>query len=121
MWLIHQFDSLLHLGICKEYPIMAKAKTPRTNTNTEKTNGAPVAPPLSASPGESISEIREVRRTAPDARKNIVPINLDEEIRKRADELWEENGRASGRDDEYWLSAEREVLGRYTAQRQQSA
>ena len=97
---------------------MAKAKTPRT---TEKTNGAPAAPPISASPAESISEIREVRRTAPDARKNIVPINLDEEIRKRAYELWEENGRVSGRDDEYWLSAEREVLGRYTAQRQQSA
>jgi hypothetical protein len=118
MWLIHQFDSLLNLGICKEYPIMAKVKTPRP---TEKTNGAPVAPPISASPAETISEIREVRRTAPDARKNIVPINLDEEIRKRAYELWEENGRASGRDDEYWLSAEREVLGRYTAQRQQSA
>ena len=38
MWLIHQFDSLLNLGICKEYPIMAKAKTPRTSA--EKTNGA---------------------------------------------------------------------------------
>jgi hypothetical protein len=119
MWLIHQFDSLLNLGICKEYPIMAKAKTPRTTS--EKTNGAPIAPPVSAAPAESISGMREVRRTAPDARKNIVPINLDEEIRKRAYELWEENGRASGRDDEYWLSAEREVLGRYTAQRQQSA
>ncbi len=101
---------------------MAKAKTPRTSSSAEKTNGAPVAPPISASPAETISEIREVRRTASDARKNIVPINLDEEIRKRAYELWEENGRASGRDDEHWLSAEREVLGRYTTtQRQQSA
>src|SRR5258705_356969 len=41
MWLIHQFDSLLNLGICKEYPIMAKAKTPRNST--EKTNGGMVA------------------------------------------------------------------------------
>jgi len=119
MWLIHQFDSLLNLGICKEYPTMPKVKTPRTTV--DKTNGAPIAPPVTATPAESFSEIREVRRTASDPRKNIVPINLDEEIRRRAYELWEEHGRDSGHDDEYWLSAEREVLGRYTAQRQQSA
>jgi hypothetical protein len=29
-------------------------------------------------------------------------------IRKRAQEIWEENGRAAGRDDEFWLQAERE-------------
>jgi hypothetical protein len=119
MWLIHQFDSLIQLRICKEYLIMAKAKTPRPSV--EKTNGAPVAAPVTAAPAESFSEIREVRRTTPDARKNIVPINLDEEIRRRAYELWEEHGRESGHDEEYWLSAEREVVGRYTAQRQQSA
>jgi hypothetical protein len=119
MWLIHQFDSLLNLGICKEYPNMAKAKTPRTST--EKTNGVTVAQPVTTTSIPSVSEIREVRTTVPDARKNIVPINLDEEIRRRAYELWEENGHEAGRDQEYWLSAEREVRGRYTAQRQQSA
>jgi hypothetical protein len=50
-----------------------------------------------------------------------VPINLEEEIRRRAYELWEEHGRESGRDEEFWFSAEREVVGRYAAQRQQSA
>jgi Protein of unknown function (DUF2934) len=119
MWLIHQFDSLLYLGICKEYPTMAKAKTPRNTV--EKTNGAPAAPSVTATPAESFSEIRGARRTAPDARKNIVPINLEEEIRRRAYELWEEHGRESGRDEEFWFSAEREVVGRYAAQRQQSA
>jgi Protein of unknown function (DUF2934) len=119
MWLIHQFDSLLNLGICKEYPIMAKAKTPRTSA--DKTNGASVAPPVTAASASSIPEIREVRNTASDTRKNIIPINLEEEIRRRAYELWEENGRATGRDQEYWLSAEAEIRGRYTAQRQQSA
>lgn len=98
---------------------MAKAKTPRNSV--EKTNGAPVASSVTAPPAETFSDIREVRRTAPDARKNIVPINLEEEIRRRAYELWEEHGHESGRDEEYWLSAEREVVGRYTAQRQQSA
>jgi hypothetical protein len=29
-------------------------------------------------------------------------------IRKRAQEIWEENGRAAGRDEEFWLQAERE-------------
>lgn len=98
---------------------MAKAKTPRTSV--EKPNGGAIAPQPNAILTENVSEIREVRRTAPDARKNIVPINMEEEIRRRAYELWEENGRESGRDEEYWLSAEREVLGRYTAQRQQTA
>ena len=97
---------------------MPKAKPPRT---TEKTNGATVAPPVTATSAPSVSEIRELRTTSPDARKNIVPINLEEEIRRRAYELWEENGHESGRDEEHWLSAEREVRGRYTAQRQQSA
>jgi len=118
MWLIHQFDSFLNLGICKEYPIMPKAKPPRT---TEKTNGTTVAPVVTATSVPSVSEIREVRTTVTDGRKNIVPINLEEEIRRRAYELWEENGREAGRDEEYWLSAEREIRGRYTAQRQQSA
>jgi hypothetical protein len=119
MWIIHQFDSLLNLGICKEYPIMAKAKTPRTSV--EKPNGGATAPQANPITAENVSEIREVRKAAPDVRKNIVPINMDEEIRRRAYELWEENGRESGRDEEYWLSAEREVLGRYSAQRHQSA
>jgi hypothetical protein len=29
-------------------------------------------------------------------------------IRKRAREIWEESGRAAGRDEEFWLQAERE-------------
>jgi Protein of unknown function (DUF2934) len=119
MWLIHQFDSLLNLGICKEYPIMAKTKTPRNTT--EKNNGGVVAASETRAATESVSDIREVRRTAPETRGNIVPINLDDEIRRRAYELWEENGREAGRDEDHWLSAEREILGRYTAQRQQSA
>jgi len=98
---------------------MAKAKTPRNSP--EKNNGKTVAPPATPTPTDNFSEIREVRRTAPDARKNIVPINLEEEVRRRAYELWEEHGCDAGHDEEYWLSAEREVLGRYPAQRQQSA
>jgi hypothetical protein len=32
----------------------------------------------------------------------------EERIRRRAREIWEENGRPAGRDDEFWLQAERE-------------
>jgi uncharacterized membrane protein YccC len=32
----------------------------------------------------------------------------DEAIRARAREIWEENGRPAGRDEEFWFQAERE-------------
>ena len=32
----------------------------------------------------------------------------EDRIRKRAREIWEENGRLAGRDDEFWFQAERE-------------
>jgi hypothetical protein len=49
MWFLQQFDSLIHLGTCKEYPIMAKAKSPKTTSirsknsinKNDKPNGAP--------------------------------------------------------------------------------
>src|SRR3974390_2538803 len=112
MWLIHQFDSLFHLGVCKEYPIMAKAKTPRTTTTRTKKNGEAAVPPAVApevtsapeslvaavrseapapapavsapqavtSSGAAAAPAKETRKAAPEARRNIVPINLEEEI-----------------------------------------
>jgi Protein of unknown function (DUF2934) len=120
MWLLHQFDSLLHLGDCKEYPIMAKAKTPRNTTSKQNSVNAetPATPTI---PSETKSEIREVKRSLLEVRKNIVPINLDEEIRRRAYELWEQHGYESGHEKEHWLLAENEILSRYSNQRQQSA
>jgi hypothetical protein len=32
-----------------------------------------------------------------------------EEVRARAQQIWEENGRPEGRDVEFWLQAEREI------------
>jgi hypothetical protein len=98
---------------------MARAKTPRSNAG--KTNGESVTP--AANPVlDAVSEIREVRRTAtPEVRNNIVPINLDDEIRRRAYELWEQQGREPGHEQEHWFVAEREIMARYHAQRQQSA
>ena len=58
----------------------------------------------------------EVMKTDP--RKNLVPINLEDEIRRRAYEIYEQRGASSGSEAEDWLTAEREVRQRY---RQQSA
>ena len=40
------------------------------------------------------------------------PNTLEEEIRIRAYLLYEQEGRQEGRDEEYWLRAESEILGR---------
>lgn len=97
---------------------MARTKTPRPNS--EKHNGEALNHTVTSVTADAVPEIREVRRT--DARKNIVPINLDDEIRRRAYELWEQHGHESGHDEEHWLVAEREILARYhTGQRQHSA
>jgi hypothetical protein len=51
-----------------------------------------------------------------EVKQNVIPINLDEEIRKRAYELYVQRGFVSGYENEDWLTAEREVLARYQQQ-----
>lgn len=53
-----------------------------------------------------------------ESRKNLVPINLEDEIRRRAYELYQQRGTGSGSEADDWFAAEREVRQRY---RQQSA
>jgi len=48
-----------------------------------------------------------------DLGKGVVPINLEDEIRRRAYQIYEERGRTPGDQHEDWLRAEREVLARY--------
>jgi DUF2934 family protein len=76
---------------------MARVKTPRS---TSKKNG-----------NGSESQV------APEVKKNIIPINLEDEIRRRAYEIYEQRGRTPGNQHEDWLRAEREILARF----QQSA
>ena len=37
--------------------------------------------------------------------------DVEHKIRKRAYDLWVQDGQAPGRSDDYWLQAEREILG----------
>lgn len=85
---------------------------------------APPAPEAKAAAGAGATpqakgpETRKLEVVKNDSRKNVVPINLEDEIRRRAYELYQQRGSASGSEAEDWLAAEREVRQRY---RQQSA
>jgi hypothetical protein len=98
MWLIHQFGSLLNLGTCKEYPIMARVKAPR-NGNTSTTKLAPA-------PSVTNAEVKQDSSQA----------TLEAEIRRRAYELYAQRGYTPGHENEDWFVAEREVLARYNHQ-----
>lgn len=74
---------------------MPKAKTPRTANPTKRVISlVPAKLPNSSS---SVSK----------------PETLEEEIRRRAYELYERRGRTPGRESEDWLVAEQEVVARY--------
>jgi hypothetical protein len=48
-----------------------------------------------------------------EGKKSLVPINLEDEIRRRAYELYEQRGYLPGNEQDDWFAAEREILGRY--------
>ena len=116
---------------------MAKPKGPG---NRSKKNGidAPATP--AANPTSTVStapevspaagvrtvadvrpEVKETKKLSSETRRNVVPINLDEEIRRRAYELYEQRGCTPGHENDDWLVAEREILTRYSVQRHQTA
>jgi hypothetical protein len=143
MWFTEQLNSFLNLGICKEYPNMARAKSTSSkanrasaNTNTNK-DQASVSSPGSISELNAVHAIKvspteikpetskreavtpeprklELRKT--ESRKNVFPINLEDEIRRRAYELYLQREPGSGSQAEDWLNAEREVTQRYHQQ-----
>ena len=113
---------------------MAKAKTPGTKakrtTKDQTVNPSPATTPavVEAAPASIIPEVQvtalpkvsaehkifEVRKS--EARKNLVPINIEEEVRRRAYELYQQRGPRPGGEAEDWLAAEREVMQRYHQQ-----
>lgn len=118
---------------------MAKPKFPKKSNDvkaTASTTNSPMplsdasAPPADASTvaatATQTTETKpETRKTArkpeivrTESRANLVPINVDEEIRRLAYLLSERRGFEPGHEAEDWLAAEREIRQRY---RQQSA
>jgi len=114
---------------------MARSKSTsgsKTNPNKEQTGTSnPVSvPDVQAVAAETApAEIKPEPKITPEPKKKlevvkteprrVVPINLEDEIRRRAYELYQQRGAAPGSEAEDWLTAEREVRQRY--QKQQSA
>jgi hypothetical protein len=109
-------------------------KSNRTNPSQNQTNSSNLPEVNAVLAGATTAEVAaaEVKK-APEPRKmevvrseprkngspNLVPINLDDEIRRRAYELYQQRGTASGSEADDWLTAEREIKQRY--RKQQSA
>jgi len=99
---------------------MAKPKNSKKNSN-----GTAAVPPVEAAPASSAAPINEettlkAKRTTPkptivktEPRANLVPINLEEEIRRLAYLMSERRGFEPGHETEDWIAAEHEVLERY--------
>jgi hypothetical protein len=135
-FLHQQIQSFINLGICKEYPIMAKPKSPKKNQEAKEKLASAVPPPVSEAgvvPAEpvvtqlsaapvSVSEPKKsvVRKSTrkpeivkSESRSNLVPINIEDEIRQLAYLFSERRGFVPGHEAEDWLAAEHEVMQRY--------
>jgi hypothetical protein len=115
---------------------MARSKsTPGSKTNPNKeqasnVNPANVADVKAVAAEPTPAEVKPEVKIAPEPRKKlevvkteprrVVPINIEDEIRRRAYELYQQRGGAPGSEAQDWLAAEREVRQRYK-QQQQSA
>jgi hypothetical protein len=85
----------------------AAAEATSTTLSAANGNGAAVE---AAAPKTSTRKPAIVKS---ELRPNVVPINLEDEIRRLAYLLAERRGFQPGHEAEDWLSAEREVLQRY--------
>lgn len=102
----------------------AEAIQPETRVHVAASSGNGTAESRDLSelrgPGDTRKpeESRRFEVVKTESRKNVLPINLEDEIRRRAYELYEQRGAGAGSEADDWFAAEREVRQRY---RQQSA
>ena len=104
---------------------MARTKAPKKNEvkdqptttsptpSTKAQDSTPVAVPATAPTTITGTEPRRLEIVKPDSRTNVVPINLDDEIRKLAYEFSARRGFIPGYENEDWLAAEHEIRQRY--------
>jgi DUF2934 family protein len=104
MRLVHHFKPLLELGSCKEY-CMARKDTEKGTPNRSRKTAA-----VTSTPGTPV---------AAEVRRKVFSINLEDEIRRRAYEIYQARGCTPGDEHEDWLAAEREIRARYPYQGQQ--
>ncbi len=97
--------------------------TPEVKTAPEpKITDASITRESKVAPEPKIAaELRKFEVVKTEPRKNVVPINrtpvnLEDEVRRRAYEIYQQRGGGSGSEIEDWLTAEREVRKRYQQQ-----
>jgi len=109
---------------------MPKPRAPKKNTVQEskpleaqvpsvaapETTAAAAVPAVETKSAEPRKIVKRPEIVKTDARATIVPINLDEEIRRLAYLYSERRGFVPGHETEDWLMAEREVRQRYHQQ-----
>ncbi len=76
---------------------------------------ARVKNPRSENPNKNVVSLSSARVGAGKKSKFTAPV-LEEEIRHRAYELYEQRGSTPGSESEDWLRAEREIVERHQAQ-----
>lgn len=92
-------------------------KTTGTTTRSKKTKVSEETP-QQTSPEQAVAEVRNkvTPINAVVAAKKPATVDIDEEIRRRAYELFLERKGAPGDQAQDWLVAEREVRSRYSGQ-----
>jgi hypothetical protein len=99
--------------------IAAPARAPEamSGTTAAEVAAAATVPTVRTAPEvKTVPEPRKFEVLKSEPRKNVLPINLDEEIRCRAYELYQQRGNTPGSESDDWLRAEREVRQRYQQQ-----
>jgi hypothetical protein len=89
----------------------AQPKTPRRRTTASAQDVTAGRPPATAGAQDVTAAKPPVTAGASTLPASQTPLNAEEEIRRRAYELYEQDGRTHGRDRDHWLRAEAEVLG----------
>ena len=92
---------------------MAKPKSPRVNPSTDKQ--------VITMPDAGSNSVKRNSPSVSSAPASFSASDIEEKIRHRAYELYEERGYIVGYDQEDWFQAEREVLGRGEKRKMQSA
>jgi hypothetical protein len=116
----------------EQTPEQTQEQTQTQEQVNNKTTAANLPDVKAAAGGTTPAEVAAAEvRTAPEPRKlevvkseprknsvapNLVPIHLENEIRRRAYELYVQRGSTGGSEAEDWLNAEREIRQRYLQQ-----
>jgi Protein of unknown function (DUF2934) len=96
-------------------PATSNSLASQNGASGETTSGAFASPrtdtEVKSAPARKIARKPEIVKSEP--RANLLPINLEDEIRQLAYLLSERRGFEPGHETEDWLNAEREVRQRY--------